>query len=392
MGTKARRVSRNNKGGALLITIFLMAMLAIAALTAVDTAQTDIELSFNQLHADQAFYVAEAGLKRALVELISYNSWDDGYAGVSFESGAYSVAVAHSDIDSLIIDTVILRSTATVQDAHANLEAVVVPRLWYPFQYAVFGKDSIDMINSINTDSYNSDSGTYAGTVANTDGDIASNGTIDLVNTATIGGDASSAVAGGVDVCATCTVFGDVESGIDPYDLPIVPDSEYVWAHDNNSAPGGLSGSFSYDGATHELTLANNAVATLSGGTYYFSDINLGSTSDFMVASGEVVRIYMSGDLVVSSSALVNPTEPPASLQIFSKGDLVAIGMSIEITAAFYGPGTDVIINNASNFYGSIIAKSVWMEDAAQVHYDRALMEKPMGTTGEMIMIAWKEI
>ncbi len=392
MGRLAKRISQCNRGGALLITIFLMAMLAIAALTAVDTAQTDIELSFNQLHADQAFYVAEAGLKRALVELIGDNQWADGYSAVTFEAGNYSVAVAHSDIDSAIIDTVTLRSTATVENAHSNLEAIVVPRLWYPFQYAVFGDDSVVMINNTETDSYNSDSGTYAGTVASIAGDVASNGNIDLVNIATVGGDASSADSGGVDICFTCSVVGAVETGILPYQLEPIHDSLYTQAHDNNMAPGGISGSFSYNGVTHELEVGNNDVVTLSGGTYYFSNINLGSTSDILVAPGECVRIYMTGDLEIEANSSVNPTEPPGSLQIFSKGSIFTIGMSIDIHAAFYGPDADADIGMACDFYGSIIAKSVSMEDASKVHYDRSLMEAPMGTTGEMVMMAWKEL
>ncbi|MEE8577817.1 MAG: hypothetical protein V3T31_11230, partial [candidate division Zixibacteria bacterium] len=251
---------KNNKGGALLITLAIMMLLTIAVLTGVDTAQTDIELSFNKLHADQAFYVAEAGLKRALVTLIENNIWEDGYTNITFEDGAESVAVAHSDIDSLIIDTVIVRSTGTVDRSHANLEALVVPKLWHPFQFAMFGDSALAMTNSACTDSYNSDSGTYAGTMDVTEGDIASNGPIDLTNTATVGGDASSAEVGGVTVCATCSVAGDIENNVAPYDIEPIRDSEFVAAHDFNTAPGGLSGSYTYDGTTHDLTLGTTDV------------------------------------------------------------------------------------------------------------------------------------
>ncbi len=383
---------KGNKGGALLITLAIMMMLTIAVMTAVDTAQTDIELSFNKLHTDQAFYVAEAGLKKALVTLIKENSWEDGYANFTFEEGLFSVAVVHSDVDSLIIDTVTLRSTGTVNRSHANLEALVVPKLWYPFQFAVFGDSTLTMRNSCETDSYNSDSGTYAGTADIIEGDVASNGPVDMINSSEVGGDVSSAEVGGVSVDATCTVTGDIENNVAPYDIDPIPDSAFVAAHDFNSAPGGLSGSYAYDGITHDLTLGTNEVVQLSGGTYFFNDMYFGNTSRLHIAAGEAVVIYVAGDIELESTTSVNANGDPSDLMFFSTGSVFAIGQSIDIHAAFYGPEADVSIGQACEFYGSIIANSVYMENSVRTHYDRTLSDFAVGTTGEMVMIAWREL
>ena len=366
-------------------------MLIIAALTAVDTAQQDMELTFHRLHADQAFYVAEAGLQQAISKLGQSNLWDTGYVNVPFEQGTYSVAVIHSNIDSAIIDSVKIRSAGTVQQAHANLEALVVPRLRHPFVFAMFGDDSLMMTNSTCTDSYNSDSGTYVGTVLNEEGDVASNGIIELTNAATVGGDVSSADTGGVTVCATCTA-ADTASGVEPFYLEPIPDSEFVYAHDYNTAPGGISGSFSYDGITHDLTLNTMESIQLSGGTYYFNDMNLAANSVISIVPGDKVIIYMTGDLVLQNNTSVNATGVASDLVIFSSGSIHTVGMSIDIKAAFYGPEADVVINNGCEYYGSIIAGSVSVDNAACVHYDRALSDYAISTTGEMILIAWKEL
>ncbi|UCE23563.1 MAG: hypothetical protein JSU74_09695 [Candidatus Zixiibacteriota bacterium] len=391
MKRKLAQILRGNRGGALIIVLGVLMMLIIAALSAVDTAQQDIELTFNQLHADQAFYVAEAGLQQAICKLGQHNLWDTGYVNVPFEQGVYSVAVIHSDIDSALIDSVKIRSAGTVQQAHANLEALVVPRLSFPFGFAMFGDDSLMMTNSTCTDSYNSDSGTYLGTVLNEEGDIASNGIIELTNAATVGGDVSSADTGGVSVCATCTA-ADTASGVEPFYLEPIPDSEFVYAHDYNSAPGGISGGFTYDGITHDLTLATNQIIQLSGGTYYFNDMNLASNSIISIVPGDKVKIYMTGDLILQNNTSVNSTGVASDLLIFSSGSIHTVGMSIDIQAAFYGPDADVVINNGCEYYGSIIAGSVSIDNAACVHYDRALGTYPVSTTGEMIMIAWKEL
>ncbi len=127
---------QGNHGGALLITMGLMFMLMIAAILAVQTAQTDIDLSFNQLNGDLAFYVAEAGLKKAFVDLNLDNALDTVYTNISFESGFYSTIIIHGDTVNPMYDTVTIKSAGSVQDAHANLTALAVPELIYPFQFA----------------------------------------------------------------------------------------------------------------------------------------------------------------------------------------------------------------------------------------------------------------
>ncbi|UCD29254.1 MAG: hypothetical protein JSV03_01890 [Planctomycetota bacterium] len=382
----------NDKGGALLIVLAIMLMLIIAALMAVDTAQTDIDLSFNQLHYDQAFYVADAGLKQAHYQLMQYNQWETGFVNVVFDEGEYSVAVIHSDVDSLIIDTVTLRATGVVDGAVANLEAIVVPELWFPFQFAVFGDDSLIMTNSCCTDSYNSDSGSFAGTVDSVEGDIASNGLVELTNTALVGGDASTSDTGGLSLCATCVVEEDTASGVEPYTLDPIPDSQFTYAHDFNSAPGGMSGSFTYDPVTHDLTMGTMDVVQLDGGVYYFNDINFEANSQLHVTPGHKVMIYMTGNLLLQSNTSVNPNGLPSDLMIFSSGSFTTMGTSIDVTASFYGPDADVFIGNSCDFFGSVIADAVIIDNSVCAHYDRALSAYAAGVTGKMILLAWKEL
>ena len=102
--------------------------------------------------------------------------------------------------------------------------------------------------------------------------------------------------------------------------------------------------------------------------------------------------IYMSGDLRLGSNTSINPDGLASDLMIFSKGDEFIMGTSVDIHVAFYGPETDISMGNGCNFYGSILANTVEMDNSSSVHYDRALSDFAVSTTGEMIMIAWKEL
>ncbi|UCG62923.1 MAG: hypothetical protein JSV52_06470 [Candidatus Zixiibacteriota bacterium] len=382
----------SQQGGALLIALGIMLLLTIAALIAVDTAQTDMELSFNQVHSSQSFYVAQAGLIRAFNEINNDNDWTAGFLNEPYEGGYYTVIVVDSTVEGALVDTVILRATGKIGDANTNLEALVVPEYWRPFQYAMFGDSAIVMDNNTCTDSYNSDSGDYASTMDLINGDVASNGDLEFIHTAVVGGDASSATEGGIFVCATCTVYGDTTSKIDPLPVPPVPDSVYDWARSVNAAPGGLSDPSMYDGVTHALNMNLNSTLTLSGGVYYFSEITIENNSRLQVAPGESVEIYVTGDISIGQNAYVNTDGDPADMVIFSDGDSLQLGMSTVVHAAFYGPSAIMTMENNCQYYGSIVAYSGSAVNAACIHYDRALREVEGGKTGVMHMIAWKEL
>ena len=382
----------DNRGSALLITLAIMVLMTIAAILAVRTAQTDVDLSFNQLHTDQSFYIAEAGLAKAYLELTEDNEWTNGFNNVSFDQGTYSVAVIDSSNNTLLFDTIILRSTGSIRDANSNLEALIVPEYWRPFQYAMFGDSAILMENSTCTDSYNSDSGSYATTVELTGGDVASNGELDFINTAVIGGDISCAEEGGIFIDATCTVYGDTSSNIEPYVLETVPDSLYDWAQTVTPGETGMTGTYSYNPTTYALSMAINQTMTLSGGVYYFSSIDIGNNSQLHVAAGEQVIIYLDGDFTVGENASINTLGDAEDFLVFSRGSIFELEESTDIHIAFYGPDTEFSLANSGEYYGSIVSNSATVINAACVHYDRSLAEYRGGKTGIMNMIAWKEI
>jgi Tfp pilus assembly protein PilX len=84
----------DDKGSALLISLCLLGMLTLLAIMAVNTSNTDIDLSFNQINADKALYIAEAGAKHAFIELNNDNGWRTGFSNLTFDDGTYSVSAS----------------------------------------------------------------------------------------------------------------------------------------------------------------------------------------------------------------------------------------------------------------------------------------------------------
>lgn len=384
-----RNTLYSERGSALLVVLCLMGMLTLAGLFAIRTSNTDMDLAFNKVNGDQAFYIAEAGAKRGVAELIRDNDWNAGYTDIRFGTGTYTVSVTDSFVNAALVDTIIVTSTGSSRAAQATIEITVVPEYVYPFRHALFADDGVDIRNSMRTDSYNSDSGSYWATRTDEDGDVGSNGTVEIKNGAIIGGDASTSLTGGLLVNTGAVVYGTTSDSVPASTLAEIPTEEYDWALANSQASTGINGSYTYDPVTHAFE--TNSSVELEGGVYYFSSFTLLNSAVVSVAPGADVTIYVTGDIEIKNSGDVNPCGDPAALTFYSQGDLV-LKNSGTIHALFYAPDGSADLRNSADFYGSIVANDIVAHSSANFHYDRTLEKVKKGKTGDMDMIAWKEL
>jgi hypothetical protein len=358
-----------------------------------DTANTDIELSYNQLHEDQAFYVAEAGAKQALWELNESNAWRDGYTEQAFGTGSYSVGLTDSLIDTLLFDTVLVRATGEVDGSRSTVELTVVPVYIYPFRYAMFADAGIFLDRETCTDSYDSDSGTYAATAMDSLGNIGSNGTIGSSQLVNFGGDISVATPGGISLGSGNTVNGDTTSTADSVQLDPISSQEMDWARTNSIAQSGMSGvGYTYNNGNKTLTAGQDGLITLQSGVYYFSSITLGRNSNILLAPGAQVQIYVAGNIVFDQGSTFNATGEPSSALVYSTGTALTFRQDNVFSGAFYGPDAHIQYDQTTQVYGSLIGNSIQLDRYACFHYDRSLARVTHGTTGEMITVAWGEI
>jgi len=85
-----------HKGSVLLITIFVIALLAAVVMGMLQLSTEEIKLVHNQISAAQALAVAEAGLNDAFSELRVDSSWNSGFTDKAFNGGSYTVTVSGS--------------------------------------------------------------------------------------------------------------------------------------------------------------------------------------------------------------------------------------------------------------------------------------------------------
>jgi len=367
-------------------------MLTALAIMSVDRSNTDMELSSNQLHEERAFYLAEAGLERALVDLNNDCKWRAGYYKQILEGGNYTIEVIDSTANPGLLDTVILESEGIYYTTLANVEAWIAPIYYKPFVFAAYGDDSVTVYNHGCTDSYNSDSGTYATTQLNEGGDVGSNGEIKTTNISTVNGGAQTSDTGGITITHPSTISGDTTSTAPVYDNSAVSDDEFVWAQANSIAPAGFLGDFTYVPGTKALSVAAGDTLTLASGVYYLSSITMQNKSSIKLAPGAKVTIYMTGDLTMNQQSSVNKGGVPADLIVYSKGSAFTMGQNTTFVGGFWGANANVTLEQSASVYGAAAGKSAYIANFSCVHFDRSLLKYQTKKIKSMPMVAWRQL
>ncbi len=384
----------DERGSALLICLALLAMLTIVGIMAVNNTNTEIDLTYNKTDSDKAFYIAEAGAKRAFVEINSDDTWRAGYNGITFGDGRYSVRLIDSLTVPALFDTVLIISNGTFEDGVGRVELTTAPIYFHPFAFGLFGDAGIYFDQSTCTDSWNSDSGTYAATQLDSLAGVGSNGTVGSSKGVNFGGDISVATPGGITLGVANTVNGDTTSTADSVDLDIIPPSEFTWAASNSLAQSSLTGTnYTYNNGAKTLTTGSfgNVTFTASG-VYFFSSIELGQGSTLTLAPGVSVTIYVTGDIILRQSSTVNNGGSPLDLIIYSNGSTLQFDQDNIFYGAFYGPNAHIQYDQTTQAYGSLVGNTIQLDKFACFHYDRSLSKIKKGTTGEMDMVAWREL
>jgi CSLREA domain-containing protein len=253
---------------------------------------------------------------------------------------------------------------------------------------SIIGLDSVTITGAALVDSYDSTVGYPAskGALAN----ILSNGTITIGNSGKVSGNVRSTRAN-INMTGASIVTGNATAGttvstsgsaavlgtktnnaLAPVmTLPAVPACGPPY-----SANSGISGTYTYNSGTGDLTLSGVNVATLANGNYCFHNITLGNSSQLKVNGP--VAIKLTGTLNTSgATSLPNTTLIPSNLQILSSysgsGNGVNFGNSSNLQLVVYAPRTGVNISGAVPVFGTVIGKTITLGNSGAIHYDTRL-------------------
>lgn len=251
---------------------------------------------------------------------------------------------------------------------------------------SIIGLDSVSITGDSFVDSYNSAGGYPAtkGSLAN----VLSNGTITLGGSGKVFGNVRS-TRQGITMTGSTSITGNATAGTT---VNKGPSATVGGSITNNalapfmtlpsavacstfSSSSGITGSFSYNSATGNLTISGSNVATLAEGTYCFHNISLTNSGQLKVNGP--VTIKLTGTLSVGgASSLNNTTLIPSNLRIlssFTGSNGVSLTNGIAVHALIYAPGTNISDTGNAPLFGTIVGKTVTLSNSGVIHYDTQL-------------------
>ena len=413
------RYRENNKQkGFVLITALLTAsILLILTIPYVSRVATEHKLTQKMYSATAAFDLAEAAVERALWEVNWNNSAFTGYTQngniytLSVNSFATSTGQVIGDYDisatvSADGSSVTVTSTGyvpnrTVKDGKRVIK-VVYAKHNFSRSFSATGNTAgaITLGTQDKIDSYNSANGTYSATHTNSNGNIATNGSIVIGVQVNIYGDANPGAS---------FPFSSKPSGVTgawgtlaaPLTLDPIPRSYLDGlknGSDNNANiqkgsvgdPDPLSG--------YAFNLGTQKTATLPGGTYHFTSLTLGTQAILNVTGPSTIYVD-SGNITVGTQADVNITATsatkivldggnmsvntqgdvnnygvPKNLMIYSTGTTINMTTQTDFYGAIYAPNADVTLTTQGEIFGSVSSKTINCGTQAALHFDLDLL------------------
>jgi hypothetical protein len=253
---------------------------------------------------------------------------------------------------------------------------------------SIVGLDSVTITGASFIDSYNSAIGYPASksSLAN----VLSNGTITMGNSGKVWGNVRSTQAG-INMTGASQVTGDATAGTTvslsgsasvggtitngalapAITLPAVPACGPPYSPNT-----GISGTYTYNSGTGDLSLSGVNIATLANGNYCFHNITMGNSAQLKVNG--LVTIKMTGTLNLSgATSFTNTTGIPGNLRVLSSlasgGNGVILGNGTNVTMVVYAPQTGVSISGSAPLFGTVAAKRITIGNSGALHYDTQL-------------------
>lgn len=386
--------------------MLVITMNVIVILTAMAGAFLLVAFADNKEHQSaearmKAFYIAEAGLSVALADV---RVGGDGQIGteaspISFNNGTYYTASIREG------DVVTVVSIATYGGETEAIEGVIdqSPSGDAFFTSAAGGESSVKVLDTAMTDSYDSTQGSYVGApkvlergfnVVDSEGDVESNGTIDIDPTSIVYGDAETDSDGILN--GSVAVFGTTASTVKRKYLEVVePGLEknflgpVVMFGGSTVLPSGVWGATT-------VALMGTSTVTLTGpSTLVVGSLQVSDTARLLVddTDGPVLIYVADGFLLSGLGSEVRATSSsPKSLLLYSDLDnytgfestrtgdptrpLRTTG-NANLYGVVYAPNGTINVSGTSEVFGSTYGESVVVDGGGSIHFDESLANIP---------------
>jgi len=368
-----------------------MLIVATLALLVSSTISTGSRSAAIDMQAQQAFYVSEAGIQRALFELSKGGGTWTGWSGTDPKTkqetftgyGDYDISIASPTGNAPNITSTGYVPSRTDPNRTVRVTYVTATKTNIFGSYAAFGGGSgggrsigASLIGNSYTDSYDSSIGRYNvnGNIG-LNGDIGTNADISVGGTANIGGDAITGPSGAFS--DQSHVSGSIAHDANVTFLPVVvPTSLTILTSEGtiSSTATPITGNHKYTAFTPKnkdtITITGPANIYITGSTSM--DVNPGGAITVSSSSTGPVVMYFAGNLDIKGE-INNLTYIPSNFQMYGSNGTsqeINITSQSDMYAALYAPKGDLIFHGQGQLYGSFIGDTMDMWGGSALHHD----------------------
>ena len=230
--------------------------------------------------------------------------------------------------------------------------------------FGIVGLDWVLLNGNPTIDSYRSVDGTYSPLTRSYNGNVASNGSISLVGSAQILGNASPGV--GMSVTGGY-VSGSKTSLKQPLVYPAPTAGTARTSNNNVTVSKYLSpnGSFSITG---------NSVVDFHAGVYYFKDFSATGGTVINANIDGPVTIYVTGDFTLTGgSSAYQGKAQNLKIVLLNPSTTATLTGNSDIYADLYAPLSAVKLTGTADYYGQMVGKSLTLSGNGQIHCDESM-------------------
>lgn len=402
----------NKKGIALILSFMVIIVLAILSAAVVFRSTSEVNLVKRFTGSTRAFWLAEAGINKAIWKLNdgggNWTGWtDNGNDSKSLPQvslgnlGEYDVTISNISTSNPQITSTGYSPSKNAPDEISRTLNVTLKRESI-FNYAAFTKISLNISNNAEIDSYNSSIGDYGGSNRGSNGDVGTNGisspAITIGNNAEVKGDASTG-GGTIQIGNNAEVSGtlsynnnvDLSSVVVPQALQNLSDGGDYNVPNNDSSTISV-GDYKYS----SINIPNNGQLTINGTVRIYltgsSSFNISNNAQLIVSPGSSVTFYTEGSFNFSNNATVNNVSKlPKNFLLYSKytGGLT-VSNNGNLYGAIYAPDAAAMtVSDNAVIFGSVVGKTMNISNNAKIHYDEALQS--VGGSGRYVISTWSD-
>jgi len=378
-----KRLWSNRKGAALPLIMTATAILLVVGTGLLSLSLYGRTLAIRTGDEISARCAADAGLVEALSVMnarLEAGSWYDSELPEATDTALANCEATYSyTVEGDAVNGYTIEALGDSGRAQSVIRSGL--RLQGLFEYAVFGKESVQLKYGGLVDWYNFDADDGPMKVG-TSSILA--GAVALKNGATINGDCVVGVNGSTSVVI------DLKNGATITGLSYAM-SEEQWLP-SITVPGWLASmpsggtiknntNINSSGKYDQIDLKNSRVVTVNGDVtlYVIGDVILGNSAQIQIGdSGSSLVLYIGGNYEgKNGSALNNKSQDPTKLKILALDTCtnMVFKNSSELYGAIYAPNADITFNNSAAAYGSVVGKTFEQKNSGDFHYDAALRD-----------------